>query len=475
MLKNSIVSKILINFIAVITIIFALLGIFVSFFYKNFLINSKVSNLNVHGDIISNFAIDYTNNPNVEHIKYLSDYIEVVSDSLGVDIILSDALNYVYLVSNDSHENLLGKRFEELNKLLIKDNKENIVSLNVYDKEIGKKVYRVIKPLYESNIYKGAVTLILEKNFIYSKLNKINLIIVLFVSLAILIIIFFIYFLSKKIFLEPIKTINNTAKRFALGEVYKRVEINSNDEIGELSNSFNYMADSLEKIDSNRREFLSNVSHELRTPLTTIIGFLSGILDGIIPKENHIEKLKIVYDEVKRLSRLVNDLLDLTAMESGKFTLRLKVIELNSLIKYTVSNFEQEIKQNNIDMEVILERENVNVIADEDRLIQVLNNLIANAIKYCDEKKRINIIAKIKNNKAVVSIFNTAKFLSEDELNNIWVRFYKNDKSRTGKESTGLGLSIVRNIISQFREEIWVENKIKEEGVSFIFTLQLDN
>src|SRR5699024_3124436 len=103
------------------------------------------------------------------------------------------------------------------------------------------------------------------------------------------------------------------------------------------------------------------------------------------------------------------------------------------------------------------------------------NNLIANAIKYCDDRKRINISAKIKNNKAVVCIFNTAKLLSEEEFNNIWVRFYKNDKSRTGKESTGLGLSIVRNIISQFREEIWVENRVKEEGVSFIFTLQLAN
>ena len=162
-------------------------------------------------------------------------------------------------------------------------------------------------------------------------------------------------------------------------------------------------------------------------------------------------------------------------MESGKFTLRFKVIELNSLIKYTVTNFEQEIKQNNINMEVFFEHENVNVIADEDRLVQVLNNLIANAIKYCDDKKRINISAKIKNNKAVVSIFNTAKLLSEEEFNNIWVRFYKNDKSRTGKESTGLGLSIVRNIISQFREEVWVENKPKEEGVSFVFTLQLSN
>ncbi len=475
MLKNSIVSKMLLKFVSLITIVFLLLAFFVSFLYRNFLIKSKLCDLNTRGEFISNFAIDYVNNPSSEYIRYLSNYIEAVSSASNVDIILSDALDYVYLVSNDVHKGLLGKRFEELSDFYFKESKESFVSSNVYDKDIGEKVYRVVKPLYESNIYKGSITFILGKSSIFSNLNRINLIIFFIVILSVLIITLFFYILSRKIFLEPIKAINNTAKRFALGEVYKRVEINSEDEIGELSNAFNYMADSLEKIDSNRREFLSNVSHELRTPLTTVIGFLSGILDGIIPKENHMEKLKVVYDEVKRLSRLVNDLLDLTAMESGKFTLRLKVIELNSLIKYTVTNFEQEIRQNNISMEVFLEHENVNVIADEDRLIQVLNNLIANAIKYCDDRKRINIYTKIKNNKAVVSIFNTAKLLSEEEFNNIWVRFYKNDKSRTGKESTGLGLSIVRNIISQFREEIWVENRVKEEGVSFIFTLQLDN
>lgn len=167
--------------------------------------------------------------------------------------------------------------------------------------------------------------------------------------------------------------------------------------------------------------------------------------------------------------------MDLNAIESGKFTLRPRIIELNSLIKYTVKNFEQEIEQNDIIMEVFFEQSFVNVVADEDRLVQVLNNLIANAIKYCDHKKRINISTKIKNNKAVVNIFNTAKLLGEDEFNNIWIRFYKKDKSRTVRGSSGLGLSIVRNIISQFREDIWVENRVKEQGVSFIFTLQLSN
>lgn len=470
MRRHSIVNRILVYFLSVITIVFILCSLLISIFYKNSLISSIMNNLEKQADIISNFILSYMDNSSTEYGKYLADYIHEVSDTFGVDIILSDSLDYVYLVSNNVHKSLLGKQIDTY-----ESRSQGVIKSNLYDSDLQLKVYKISKPLYNSNIYKGSITLILNESFVRDKMRSVNLIIFFIVSFLIVIVGLIYYLISKRVLVKPIEVINNTAKKFALGEVYNRVSIDSRDEIGELSNSFNYMADSLEKIDSNRREFLSNVSHELRTPLTTIIGFLSGILDGIIPPKNHIEKLTIVYGEVKRLSRLVNDLLDLTAIESGKFTLRPKIIELNSLIKYTVQNFEQEIHQNNILMEVFFEVNNIKVIADEDRLVQVLNNLIANAIKYCDEKKRINISTKIKNNKAVVSIFNTAKLLSEDEFNNIWIRFYKNDKSRTGKESTGLGLSIVRSIISQFREEIWVENRAKEDGVSFIFTLKLSN
>lgn len=470
MVKHSVANKILLYFLSVLTIIFTVFSFIVYSFYKKSILDYTNKNLESQANIISDFTFNYINNSTVENSKYLSDYVDEFNKNTGIDVILLDALGYVYLVSNTNHENLLGKQ--------VYDNysgSESVLKTNIYDEGLQKKVYRFIKPLYNSNIYKGSITLILDEEIIVHKLSRFKIFILLLELLFIFIIGLMYYILSNKIIVAPIECISNTARKFVSGEAYKRIDIISNDEIGELSNSFNYMAESLDKIESNRREFLSNVSHELRTPLTTIIGFLSGILDGIIPPNNHMEKLSIVYDEVKRLSRLVNDLLDLTAIESGKFTLRPKIIELNSLIKYTVKNFEQEILYNEIVMEVFFEENTINVIADEDRLVQVLNNLIANAIKYCDEKKRINISTKIKNNKAVVSIFNTAKLLSEEEFNNIWIRFYKNDKSRTGKESTGLGLSIVRNIISQFREDIWVENKIKEQGVSFIFTLELSS
>ena len=104
----------------------------------------------------------------------------------------------------------------------------------------------------------------------------------------------------------------------------KRVDIKSNDEIGELAKSFNSMADSVEEVEKNRREFISNVSHEIRSPITSIKGFIGGILDGVIPKEKENYYLSIAYEEIQRLTRLVNDLLDLSAIEAGQFKLELK-------------------------------------------------------------------------------------------------------------------------------------------------------
>ncbi|EIA28214.1 Putative sensory transduction histidine kinase, partial [Candidatus Arthromitus sp. SFB-4] len=395
MSKHSIINKILFYFLSVTTIVFMLFSFLIYSFYELTLVDLCMDDLEIQSDVISDLALEYINNSTIENSKYLWEYVEKFNKYSGVDLILSDAIGYVYLVSNSVHKNLLGKQ--------INIEKDVITKISVYDSDLQKKVYKLTKPLYNSNIYKGSITLILDDGYISLKLLNIKVfMIILYIFLMIIIGVIY-YLLLRKILVKPIEIINNTAKRFASGDVCKRVYINSKDEIGELSNSFNYMAESLDKIDSNRREFLSNVSHELRTPLTTIIGFLSGILDGIISPKDHIEKLTIVYDEVKRLSRLVNDLLDLTAIESGKFTLRPRVIELNSLIKYTVKNFEQEIEQNDIVMEVFFEQNSINVVADEDRLVQVLNNLIANAIKYCDNKKRINISTKIKNNKAVVN------------------------------------------------------------------------
>ena len=235
------------------------------------------------------------------------------------------------------------------------------------------------------------------------------------------------------------------------------------------------MATSIEEAELNRREFISNVSHELRSPMTSIKGFITAILDGVIPKDKEEYYLVIVNDEISRLTRLINDLLDLSAMQAGKLEFNISELELNRIIETTVLKMNQKAASKNIKIEVLLESEKLYVYGDNDRLIQVVTNLVDNAIKYCDENGEVKISTKTKGSKIVVSIFNTSKGIDEYDLTHIWDRFYKVDKARSNKTSTGLGLSIVRNIILQLEEDIWAEN-VKDKngeikGVRFNFTL----
>ena len=287
------------------------------------------------------------------------------------------------------------------------------------------------------------------------------------ISLIVLSII--MYYFTNKLLVSPLEEINNAAKRLSRGDVDTRVKIKSNDEIGELSESLNMMASSLEEVDLKRREFISNVSHELRSPITSIKGFISGILDGVIPKDRENYYLNVVNDEVSRLARLVNDLLDISSMESGKFKLIEVPLDINEIITLCILNLESKIKSKII--EVCFGNKYEYAIADRDRVIQIVTNLIENAIKYGDEKGKIKIDTYSKGNKIYVSVFNSGPNLSKEELNSIWDRFYKSDKSRTNKVSTGLGLPIVRLILTQHGQDIWVKN-IENNGVNFTFTLE---
>ena len=229
------------------------------------------------------------------------------------------------------------------------------------------------------------------------------------------------------------------------------------------------MAESIEESDKNRRDFISNVSHELRSPITSIKGFVAGILDGVIPKDKEDYYLNIVYDEIKRLSRLVSDLLDISAMEEGKFKLNMVEFDINILIKQCIANFDGKIRNKGVNVEVTFGREHEFVYADRDRLMQVLTNIIDNAIKYSNDNGNIKITTNDKGSKVYVSVFNNGTLLKAEELARIWDRFYKSDKARTNKDSTGLGLPIVRLILAQHGEDIWVDNE--KDGVRFTFTI----
>jgi len=282
----------------------------------------------------------------------------------------------------------------------------------------------------------------------------------------------FSYILSRKI-TKPIKAIGDAAKAFSKGEFKERVKVSGRDEISKLSETFNKMADDLEKIENLRRSFVANVSHELRTPMTTIIGFIDGILDGTIPEDTHKDYLSIVLSESKRLSRLVSDLLDIVRMEEDEFKLDVSEFDINEMIRRLIIGFERRIEEKNISVNVNFSSHVCEVFADSDGISRVLTNLIDNAIKFTNDNGSIDINIKLAKSDVVVTIRNSGDGILDIDRKHIFDRFYKADKSRgINRDGTGLGLYIVKNILYMHGRDIAM-NSVAGEFTEFTFTLSI--
>ncbi len=292
------------------------------------------------------------------------------------------------------------------------------------------------------------------------------------VLLVIVIVAVLVYIVSKRIS-KPINKLNEAAKSIASGNFKQRVEVDEINEIGELSETFNYMAESIEQFENNRNSFLANVSHDLRTPMTTITGFVEGVLDGTIPEDKRDWYLSIVLDESKRLSRIVTDLFDVSKIEQGSINLDQKNFDINELVRLNIIKLEKRITDKNVQLSVEFERDGIYVFADRDAISRVLMNLFENAIKFTQENGYIKIRVGTKDSKAYVSVENSGIGIDEDELLHIFDRFYKTDKSRSlDKNGAGLGLYIVKGIVQAHGERVWAES-VKNEYARFSFTMKL--
>ncbi len=280
-----------------------------------------------------------------------------------------------------------------------------------------------------------------------------------------------IYIMSRRIS-RPLREIGRVARQIAGGNFKARVKAISNDEVGELGRTFNYMAEALNNLEQVRKSFIANVSHELRTPLTSVAGFVEGMMDGTIPADKQQHYLTIVKQEVVRLTRLVNDILDLAKVESGEVSINPRVFNIGELIRRSAVKFENQVSSKNINLEIALEKEDQLVLADPDAIERVITNLLDNAVKFTPEGGIINITACCKDQSIYVSIGDNGVGIDKDDLPYIWERFFKTDKSRSkDKIGTGLGLAIVKNIVQRHNQNIWVESEL-DKGSVFTFTLQ---
>ncbi len=280
-----------------------------------------------------------------------------------------------------------------------------------------------------------------------------------------------ISYLSVKKMLKPLKLAATAAQQFGKGDFVTRLPVESDDEIGVLMREMNNMAQSLAANDSIQRSFVANVSHELKTPMTTISGFIDGILDGTIPQKEQRHYLRLVSEEVKRLSRLVRTMLNLSKIEAGEMKLNKTGFNILDPIVQVLSSFESRIEEHHLEIRG-LDIDPIYVSADEDLIHQALYNLVENAVKFTNENGYIAFDIYRKESKVYVAIQNSGLGLTKEELDNVFKRFYKSDRSRgLDKNGFGLGLYIVHSIITAHGGEIEVESI---EGEYCRFTLSLD-
>lgn len=271
---------------------------------------------------------------------------------------------------------------------------------------------------------------------------------------------------------RPLQKITKGAAEFSSGNLKYKIPVQTEDEMGYLAETLNYMSDRLDQSGQYQRNFISNVSHDFRSPLTSIKGFVEAMLDGTIPVEMQEKYLKIIAYEAERLEKLTSNLLTLNEMDIQKRLLKKETFDINTLIRNTCAIFEGKLSAKKIHMDFSLTGDHLWVRGDMEQIQQVLYNLLDNAIKFSKNDSSIRFSTSLKNGRIFVSIKDFGAGIPKSNLPRIWDRFYKSDSSRgRDRSGTGLGLAIVKEIINAHEQHI---NVISTEGVGteFIFTLE---
>jgi histidine kinase len=277
--------------------------------------------------------------------------------------------------------------------------------------------------------------------------------------------------LSRRV-VAPLRTLTRASQHIADGHYVERVQVTGSDEIAQLSTSFNQMAVQLEQVESMRRQLIGDVTHELRTPLTSIKGYMEGLVDGVLPATP--ETFNQIHHEADRLSRLVDDLQELSRVEAKAYSLDVRSVAVSNLVQTTVKRLSPQATAKRITLRSNLPADLPPVQVDEDRITQVLVNLVANAIQYTPEGGNVTISAARKADEIQVSVQDTGIGIPPEHLANLFTRFYRVDKSRSRNAGggSGIGLTIAKHLVEAHGGQIWVESKGDGLGSTFTFGLK---
>ncbi len=464
-LKLQIFKKYFFLTVAIIVICLIFMATILGFVISNYLVSEKRSSLaeccNSISKITASGQLD-----DEDFLNTLGYLAPIVTKTLDAEIIITNTSGEPIYCSCELFDEYSSCEHSELEipARIIEstlNNKEFYENGN-FDGNLKTTNYIYGKRLYDENGKNYAIVYALSQSASvgYFFMNIIRML--LTASIVTIIFMFFaVYYVSYRL-TKPLTLMSEAAGCMAKGDFSRRIPVTTDDEVGELAIAFNNMTDSLVKLESTRRSFVANVSHELKTPMTTIGGFIDGIIDGTIPQEKQNEYLRIVSDEVKRLSRLIQSMLSLSKLESGEMKINLSQFDISAMLIDIVIAQQQRIESKNINI-TGLDSLNQNIVtADSDLIHQVVYNLLDNAIKFTADGGEITFNIYADSNIHFI-IRNYGIGIDDKDLPHIFDRFYKTDRSRSAiKESTGLGLYIAKTIIDIHKGKITVRSKSNE-------------
>lgn len=463
---KSLYSKIMLLSVSALLIGFVILSIGLNMALRSYLLGRQEEEMNnlarSFNDMIAQEAEDGEVNPEVLLSELLS--LEKYS-GLRVWLLIGDRF-----YSADPTMNIDIKQLSQDEILeVVKTGKSKFRSVR-YKQLPDTEFYSLIYPID----IKGETVTVMYLNraepLINANLSAMNRLMII----ALLIALFYssiTIFITTRQVSGDIKKLNNGVKFITKGNFDYEFNTTRNDEIGELSRNFNRMAEELKALEDSRRKFVSDLSHDLRSPITSIKGYIVGVLDGTIPPEKWDKYLTIAKEETDRLTKLINDILDLSKMQAGELSVQKIEFDVHELLLNILSRFEERLEKKQVDVKFKLLSGDVTVLADQSLIERVIYNLLDNAVKFINENGTLEIMTNHKGGKMLIGIRNTGEVIPTEEIAHIWQRFSKLDSSRgMVKDSSGLGLSIVKEILDLHGEKIDVYSN-EMIGVMFVFSL----
>ena len=461
---KSIYTKLVATYLSLFLVIILMISVFVlSIFYKEFTRQAEQDLINA-GDKTNVLMERYYNNEIskteltawINAMSYISNikiYILNPDTSILHQVETSEEMSFEHYIANDIKQIMQGESVKKLTPVKL---------------ETGDDVIYVGMPLMYNEKISGIILLfspVTELNYI---LQEVIYTMVAIIVISVLLCTLAILKISIRIS-EPIVNISEYAKQIGKGEEVEDIEIKSKDEIGKLANSFNEMKKELSVAEQMRREIVANVSHELRTPLTSIIGFIKGILDGVISKEDERKYLLIVYDEANRLKDLTRDIVEVAKLDSGNTKLNKEKFYINDLINDVYIEMETLVKEKNLEFIYDEREKNIEIEADKSRIKQVLINVVNNAVKYTNNG-HIKIILEKEDEQPKITIEDTGIGIRKDKIAYLFNKFYTANDYGNATSGAGLGLNIVKNIIDMHGGRVKVESE-ENKGTKVIINI----